>query len=77
MPVDDLRAMLETDLTALFALTQLVGAAMTAAGGGSIVNVASLATERSVDRYPRGWRQGAGLGPEVMLVVMRSVRWVW
>jgi NAD(P)-dependent dehydrogenase (short-subunit alcohol dehydrogenase family) len=52
MPVGDLRAMVETDFTALFALTQVVGATMIAAGGGSIVNVASLAAERSVDRYP-------------------------
>ncbi|HEV7762050.1 MAG TPA: SDR family oxidoreductase [Acidimicrobiales bacterium] len=29
-----------------------MGATMIAAGGGSIVNVASLAAERSVDRYP-------------------------
>jgi NAD(P)-dependent dehydrogenase (short-subunit alcohol dehydrogenase family) len=52
VPVEDFRALVETDLTALFALTQLVGTVMIGAGQGSIVNVASLAAERSVDRYP-------------------------
>src|SRR5262245_24681439 len=44
--LDDFRAMIETDLTATFALTQLAGRAMIDAGAGSIVNVASLAAER-------------------------------
>jgi NAD(P)-dependent dehydrogenase (short-subunit alcohol dehydrogenase family) len=44
--------MIATDLTATFALCQLVGAVMIDNTGGSIVNVTSLAAERSVDRYP-------------------------
>ena len=52
LPVEEFRALVETDLTSMFALTQLVGTAMIGAGQGSIVNVASLAAERSVDRYP-------------------------
>lgn len=44
--------MIDTDLTALFALTQVVGRHMVRAGRGSIINNASLAAERSVDRYP-------------------------
>jgi NAD(P)-dependent dehydrogenase (short-subunit alcohol dehydrogenase family) len=51
-PIDDFRAMIESDLTSLFALTQLVGRVMIDAGRGSIINVASLAAERCVDRYP-------------------------
>jgi NAD(P)-dependent dehydrogenase (short-subunit alcohol dehydrogenase family) len=46
------REMLETDLTATFALNQLVGRTMLEAGRGSIVNVSSLAAERCLDRYP-------------------------
>ena len=47
------REMLEADLTSLFALSQLVGRSMVEAGrGGSIINIASLGAERSVDRYP-------------------------
>ena len=52
LPVEEFRDLVETDLTSMFALTQLVGTAMIGAGQGSIVNVASLAAERSVDRYP-------------------------
>jgi len=48
----EFREMIDADLTSLFALTQLAGAAMTGAGRGSIINVASLAAERCVDRYP-------------------------
>jgi NAD(P)-dependent dehydrogenase (short-subunit alcohol dehydrogenase family) len=51
-PVDEFRTMIETDLTATFALTQLVGGIMIEAGHGSIINIASLAAERCVDRYP-------------------------
>jgi NAD(P)-dependent dehydrogenase (short-subunit alcohol dehydrogenase family) len=50
--IEDFRAMLETDLTSLFAISQLVGRAMVDAGSGSIINISSLAAERCVDRYP-------------------------
>jgi NAD(P)-dependent dehydrogenase (short-subunit alcohol dehydrogenase family) len=50
--LEEFRELIDTDLTSLFALTQLAGAAMIDAGRGSIINVASLAAERSVDRYP-------------------------
>lgn len=50
--IDDFRTMIETDLTAVFALTQLVGRVMIGVGSGSIINIASLAAERCVDRYP-------------------------
>jgi NAD(P)-dependent dehydrogenase (short-subunit alcohol dehydrogenase family) len=48
----DFRNMIETDLASVFALTQLVGAAMIAAGRGSIINISSLGAERALDRYP-------------------------
>jgi len=44
--------MIETDLVSVFALTQSVGAAMIAAGRGSVINSASLGAERALDRYP-------------------------
>jgi NAD(P)-dependent dehydrogenase (short-subunit alcohol dehydrogenase family) len=50
--LEEFRELIDTDLTSLFALTQLAAAAMIDAGRGSIINVASLAAERSVDRYP-------------------------
>jgi NAD(P)-dependent dehydrogenase (short-subunit alcohol dehydrogenase family) len=50
--IDAFREMIETDLTATFALTQLVGRTMLEAGRGSVVNVSSLAAERCLDRYP-------------------------
>jgi len=49
---DDFRMMLESDLTAVFALTRLIGRLMVDAGRGSIINNASLGAERSLDRYP-------------------------
>ncbi len=48
----DFRDMIEADLASVFALTQLVGAAMIAAGRGSIINITSLGAERALDRYP-------------------------
>jgi NAD(P)-dependent dehydrogenase (short-subunit alcohol dehydrogenase family) len=50
--IDAFREMIETDLVATFALTQLVGRSMVEAGRGSIVNISSLAAERCLDRYP-------------------------
>jgi NAD(P)-dependent dehydrogenase (short-subunit alcohol dehydrogenase family) len=50
--LDAFREMIETDLVATFALTQLVGRSMLDAGRGSVVNVSSLAAERCLDRYP-------------------------
>lgn len=50
--IGDFRDLIEADLASVFALTQLVGAAMVAARRGSIINVASLGAERALDRYP-------------------------
>jgi NAD(P)-dependent dehydrogenase (short-subunit alcohol dehydrogenase family) len=50
--VDQFRDMIEHDLTAHFALTQLVSATMLEARRGSIINIASLGAERCLDRYP-------------------------
>jgi NAD(P)-dependent dehydrogenase (short-subunit alcohol dehydrogenase family) len=48
----DFRELIDADMTSVFALSQLVGTAMISGGRGSIINVASLAAERCVDRYP-------------------------
>ncbi len=50
--LDDFRSLVETDLTALFALSQLVGRHMVEAGRGSIINITSLGADRCLDRYP-------------------------
>lgn len=50
--LEEFRELIDADLTSVFALAQLAGAAMVDAGRGSIINVASLAAERCVDRYP-------------------------
>jgi NAD(P)-dependent dehydrogenase (short-subunit alcohol dehydrogenase family) len=47
-----LREMLEVNLVSAFAVSRLVGRIMIESGRGSIINVASLAAERAVDRYP-------------------------
>jgi NAD(P)-dependent dehydrogenase (short-subunit alcohol dehydrogenase family) len=46
-----LARMVDTNLTGLFALTQLVGRHMLERGGGVVVNVASLVAVTSADRY--------------------------
>jgi short-subunit dehydrogenase len=54
--VEDFRDMIDTDVTATFALTQLIGRSMIAAGRGSVINIASLAAERGtlslISRWP-------------------------
>jgi NAD(P)-dependent dehydrogenase (short-subunit alcohol dehydrogenase family) len=49
---EDFARLIHTDLTALFELTRLAGRTMVDNGGGSIINIASLAAERATDRYP-------------------------
>jgi NAD(P)-dependent dehydrogenase (short-subunit alcohol dehydrogenase family) len=73
-PLDTFAAMIDTDLTALFALTQLVGRHMVEAGQGSIVNIASLAAERSVDRYPLAAYSAAKAG---VVALTRSLASEW
>jgi NAD(P)-dependent dehydrogenase (short-subunit alcohol dehydrogenase family) len=50
--LEDFGDLIETDLTAVFALTQLVGRHMVKAARGSIINITSLGAERCLDRYP-------------------------
>ena len=50
--LEDFGDLIETDLNAVFALTQIVGRHMVEAGRGSIVNITSLGAERCLDRYP-------------------------
>jgi NAD(P)-dependent dehydrogenase (short-subunit alcohol dehydrogenase family) len=66
--------MLDTDLTALFALTQLVGCHMVAARRGSIINITSLGAERSLDRYPLAAYSAAKAG---VAALTRSLASEW
>jgi NAD(P)-dependent dehydrogenase (short-subunit alcohol dehydrogenase family) len=50
--LEDFGDLIDTDLNAVFALTQLVGRHMVKAQRGSIINITSLGAERSLDRYP-------------------------
>jgi NAD(P)-dependent dehydrogenase (short-subunit alcohol dehydrogenase family) len=52
VPVADFAAVLETNLTAPFALSCLVAETMRRGDGGAIVNVASAMGMRSIDRLP-------------------------
>jgi NAD(P)-dependent dehydrogenase (short-subunit alcohol dehydrogenase family) len=72
--LEEFREMIDTGLTSLFALTQLAGAAMIDAGRGSIINVASLAAERSVDRYPLAAYSAAKAG---VVALTRSLAAEW
>jgi NAD(P)-dependent dehydrogenase (short-subunit alcohol dehydrogenase family) len=72
--IDDFRSMIDTDLVALFALSQLVGRHMVDAGRGSIINNASLAAERCVDRYPLSAYSAAKAG---VVAVTRSLAAEW
>jgi len=70
----DFRALVETDLTSLFALTQLVGTHMVGAGRGSIINVTSLGAERCLDRYPLAAYNAAKAG---VVAITRSLAAEW
>jgi NAD(P)-dependent dehydrogenase (short-subunit alcohol dehydrogenase family) len=72
--IDAFREMIETDLTATFALTQLVGQTMLDARRGSIVNVSSLAAERCLDRYPLVAYSAAKAG---LVAMTRSLAAEW
>ena len=66
--------MIDTDVTTTFALTQLIGRSMTAAGRGSVINIASLAAERCLDRYPLVAYNAA---KAAMVAVTRSLAAEW
>jgi len=72
--IADFRDMIEADLTSVFALTQLVGAAMITAGRGSIINIASLGAERALDRYPLVAYNAAKAG---VIAMTRSLAAEW
>ena len=74
MPLEDFRSLVEIDLTATFALTKLVAGPMLAAGEGSIINVASLGAERSLDRYPLAAYAAAKSG---LVALTRSLASEW
>ena len=72
--ITDFREMIEADLTSLFALTQLVGRSMVTAERGSIINVASVGAERSLDRYPLASYNAAKSG---VVALTRSLASGW
>ena len=73
--ISDFRDMIDADLTSLFELTKLVGRSMIErGGGGSIINVASLGAERSVDRYPLPAYSAAKAG---VVALTRSLASEW
>jgi hypothetical protein len=72
--VDDFRSMIETDLNAVFALTQLVGKLMIESEGGSIVNIASLGADRCLDRFPLASYNAAKAG---LVALTRNLAAEW
>ena len=71
----DFRDMIDADLTSVFELTKLVGRSMIERNsGGSIINVASLGAERSVDRYPLPAYSAAKAG---VVALTRSLASEW
>jgi NAD(P)-dependent dehydrogenase (short-subunit alcohol dehydrogenase family) len=72
--VDDFRELVDTDLTAVFALTRLVGQHMVDARRGSIINVTSLGAERCLDRYPLAAYNAAKAG---VAALTRSLASEW
>jgi NAD(P)-dependent dehydrogenase (short-subunit alcohol dehydrogenase family) len=74
MTVDAFRDLVETDLNAVFALTQLVGRHMVSAGTGSIINITSLGAERCLDRYPLAAYNAAKAG---LAALTRSLAAEW
>jgi NAD(P)-dependent dehydrogenase (short-subunit alcohol dehydrogenase family) len=72
--IDGLRAVMETNLNAVFALCQLAAPSMIERGAGSIVNIASLSYARSVDRYALA-AYAASKGAVVALTRELAAQW--
>jgi hypothetical protein len=66
--------LIETNLTALFALTQLVGRHMLERRAGAIVNIASLSAVISVDRYGLAGYAASKAG---VVALTRELAWQW
>jgi hypothetical protein len=69
--VDDL---IQTNLTGLFALTQLVGHHMLERRTGTIVNIASLSAVISLDRYGLAGYSASKAG---VIALTRELAWQW
>lgn len=67
-------ALLETNLTGLFALTQLVGRRMLEQHSGVIVNIASLSATSSLDRYGLAGYAATKAG---VVALTRELAWQW
>jgi len=72
--IDAFRDMIDADLTSLFEMSKLVARSMIERGGGSIINVASLGAERSLDRYPLAAYSAAKAG---VVALTRSLASEW
>ncbi len=70
----DLQDLIETNLTAVFALSQLVGRHMLARHSGAIVNIASPPAAVSLDRYPLA---GYGATKAGVVALTRELAYQW
>jgi NAD(P)-dependent dehydrogenase (short-subunit alcohol dehydrogenase family) len=71
---DEVATLIETNLTGLFALTQLVGRHMLERRSGVIVNIASLSSAISVDRYNLAGYAASKAG---VVALTRELAWQW
>lgn len=66
--------LIDTNLTGLFALTQLVGRHMLERGSGAVLNVASLSATISLDRYGLAGYAASKAG---VVALTRELAWQW
>jgi NAD(P)-dependent dehydrogenase (short-subunit alcohol dehydrogenase family) len=71
---EDLATLIETNLTGLFALTQLVGRHMLERREGVVVNIASLSAAITVDRYGLAGYAASKAG---VVALTRELAWQW
>jgi NAD(P)-dependent dehydrogenase (short-subunit alcohol dehydrogenase family) len=71
---EQLAELLDTNLTGLFALTQLVGRHMLERGSGVVVNLASLSAALSLDRYGLAGYAASKAG---VVALTRELAWQW
>ena len=71
---EHLQDLIDTNLTAVFGLSQLVGRHMLARGGGVIVNIASPSATVSLDRYGLA---GYGAAKAGVVALTRELAYQW
>jgi NAD(P)-dependent dehydrogenase (short-subunit alcohol dehydrogenase family) len=72
--LEQLQALIDTNLTAVFGLTQVVGRHMLAQRSGVIVNIASPAAALSLDRYPLA---AYGASKAGVVALTREIAYQW